>query len=184
MGIGRMVLVLTLVCLISAISLVVVDSITREPIRIQEKLFRLKAVKAVLPGYDNDPDEDKKNIAGVDFYIGKKGAEIVGFAFEVREKEGYGGTISVMLGVTPKGEITGIEIIDHKETPGLGAKITEYELFRRQFENKSLLNSKIKVIKDRGDIEAITGATISSRAVCKAVSKGLELFAKVKDSLL
>jgi len=181
--IGRLVLVLTSVSIISGILLALIESSTKDEITGQEKSIKLDKVTLVLPNHDNDPYEDKRDVEGVDFYIGKKDDMVVGVAFETEEKEGYGGPISIMLGVSLKGEITGIEVISHKETPGLGKKIEDPE-FRRQFIGKSLSKSKINVKKDKGEIDAITGATISSRAVCKAVSKGLILFERVKGQLI
>ena len=93
-----------------------------------------------------------------------------------------------MLGVNPAGEITGIYILKHLETPGLGANIERPE-FTEQFKGKSLANSKLvrgnlAVTKDGGDIQALTGATISPRGVVQAVNWGLKVFEKHKGEIL
>ncbi|MBU4311034.1 RnfABCDGE type electron transport complex subunit G [bacterium] len=184
----RLVVVLTLVCLIAALALAGVDRLTKEPRLEQKRLARLRAIRAVLPPFDNDPLKDKKEIERITFYIGKKEGEIIGVAFSSKG-EGYSGFITIMMGVNPEdNSITGIEILEHMETPGLGANIEKGE-FKNQFKEKSLANSKLvdgklAVKKNKGDIEALTGATISSRGVTEAVDKGLKVFLKYKEEIL
>ncbi len=185
---SRLVIVLTLVCLIAALALAGVDRLTKEPRLEQKRLAHLKAIRAVLPPLDNDLLKDKKEIEGVTFYLGKKEGEITGVAFSSKG-EGYSGFITIMMGVRPEDDsITGIEILEHIETPGLGANI-EKEEFKNQFKEKSLANSKLvegrlAVKRDRGDIDALTGATISSRGVTEAVDEGLKIFLKYKKQIL
>jgi len=175
-SVPKMVTVLTLVCCAAALALSQVYSVTKGPIALAEKNEQLKAIKAVLPAYDNDPlkEVDKHKFEGVkyEFYVGKKAGKVVGRAVKVKSDAGYGGAIVVMLGIAPDGKITGLYILKHSETPGLGAKIVE-KGFLDQFVGKSLASSKIYVKKDGGDIDQITGATISPRAVCLAVRQGL-----------
>ncbi len=183
-NISRLVIVLTAICVVAALALSAVYDVTKEPIKEQIRLARLRAIKAVLPAYDNKPDQEtQQTVTGKDrqgkdrvliFYKASKEGQPVGTAFSVNEK-GFGGEITVMMGVDQQSVITGVEILLHKETPGLGAKIEE-EGFRRQFVGKSLLSSKIALKKDGGDLDQITGASISSRAVAKAVKKGLTLY--------
>lgn len=194
---ARLIVALTVTCVISAFALAWVNSLTKGPIAKQEKLNRLQAIKAVLPPFDNDPVKDAKELVVgrdkkgnpkvVTFFLGKKIGEVCGVAFET-VGEGYGGFIYVMLGVNPAGEVTGIYILKHLETPGLGANIERPE-FIRQFRGKSLANSKLvrgelAVTKDGGDIQALTGATISSRGVVQAVNWGLKVFEKYKGDIL
>ena len=80
-----------------------------------------------------------------------------------------------MLGVLPDGAINGVEIVKHSETPGLGAKIVNPE-FRLQFKGKSIENTRFMLKKDGGDIDQVTGATISPRAIVKAIKEGLAFF--------
>ena len=89
--------------------------------------------------------------------------------------EGYAGNIEIMVGVKPDGTVNGIEILSQAETPGLGARITEPK-FKDQFRGKNLQNADWKVKKDGGDFDQITGATISPRAVVKAIRMGLEFY--------
>lgn len=189
----RFIIVLTCICIVSAIALAKIYDLTKGPIALQKRLEVLRAIKTVLPPYDNEPDRDlvklpvgieKKGeeIKGV-FYRGRKEGRLTGVAFKVSSPEGYGGTIEIMVGVSPDGTIHGIEILSHLETPGLGAKITEPK-FRDQFKNRNLSNTKWAVKKDGGDIDAITGATISPRAVVKAVKSGLEFYKNHKATIM
>jgi len=175
-SVPRLALVLTAICVVAALALSQVYSLTKQPIKDAERAERLKAIKAVLPPYDNDPlkDVQKGKYEGAKylFYVGKKGGNVVGRAVKVKTDAGYGGTIELMLGIGPSGKITGLYVLKHCETPGLGAKIVE-KWFTDQFKGKSLGASKIYVKKDGGDIDQITGATITPRAVCLAVRQGL-----------
>lgn len=198
-----LVVVLTLVCIISALALALVNNVTAERIAEQKRLAKLRAVSEALPRkdvkYDNDPSKavisveqwKEKDGTAKEIYLGKKGGKVVGAAF-TSIGEGYGGYITIMMGVDPDGKMTGIEILDHLETPGLGANIESAELFRNQFRGKSPGDSpdnKLVVIKGRKasknwEIEALTGATISPRGVVQAVNDGLKMFRKYKDQIL
>ena len=124
----------------------------------------------------------KPNCTGSRFYITKKGAACTGVVFVV-STVGYGGTIDLMLGLTPDGTITGIQVLKHGETPGLGAKITE-ERFLKQFPSKNIQNTKWVLKKNGGDIDQISGATISPQAVVTAIQSGLVLFSDHRDEIL
>ena len=97
-----------------------------------------------------------------------------------------------MMGIDPDEKITGIEIIDHLETPGLGAKIESPELFKDQFYGKSTEgseNGELVVVKGRKadknwEIQALTGATISPLGVVQAINDGLAKFRQYKDQIL
>ena len=181
----RLIIVLTCICVVSAIALAKIYDLTKGPIAHQKRLEVLRAIKTVLPPYDNEPDRDTVELPmGIDkkgraiqrvFYRGRKDGRLVGVAFRVVSSEGYGGTIEVMVGLLPDGKIHGIEVLSHLETPGLGAKINEAR-FKDRFKNRNLSNTTWAVKKDAGDIDGITGATISSRAVIKSVKEGLEFY--------
>ena len=98
------------------------------------------------------------------------------------EAAGYGGPIDLMVGMLPDGTLSGITIISHTETPGLGAKITG-ESFKNGFAGKALKGTKWTVKKDGGDIDQITAATISSRAVCEAVKQGIDIYLKNEEQI-
>lgn len=136
----------------------------------------LTALKSVLPFHNNEPDKDVIIKDGVKVFVGKKDTEITGYAVNVIETSGYGEAISVLTGVDVKGAVTGVAVIYHSETPGLGDKIID-KSFLDSFTGKKR-EDKIAVIKDGGDIEQFSGATISPRAVAKAVQNSLEAINK------
>jgi electron transport complex protein RnfG len=198
-----LVVVLTIVCLISALSLALVNNVTASRIAEEKHKTKLRAVLSTLPRdqvhYDNDPGKDivkipewtEKDGTPKEIYLGKRQDKVVGVAF-TSVGEGYGGFITVMVGVDLNEKITGIEIIEHAETPGLGAKIESSELFKNQFKGKSTEgseNGELTVIKGRNaennwEIEALTGATISPRGVVQAVNEGLAKFRQFKDQII
>jgi electron transport complex protein RnfG len=179
----RMTCVLTALCLAAGLLLAEIRKITAEPIEEAERAAGMRAVEAVLPPHDNDPDRDRVEIrAGGKtwvFFVATDAGGYAGAAFAARSERGYGGAIDVVVGVTAGNTLKGIEIVAHRETPGLGSKI-ESPAFRRGFEGRNALDpSWCRVSKDdpgRGGIDAVTGATISSRAVAGAVAEGLSVF--------
>ncbi len=186
-GIGAMVLVLTLICTVMAGALAMVNDLTHDKIIEQERIFKLRSIKSVLPEYDNAPLEDALMVSGpageVEIDRARMGDKLVGVAFEVVNPEGYSGDIKVLLGLFPDGGISGIEILDHKETPGLGSLIGT-ATWLGQFSRRNLNDTNWAVEKDGGDIQAITGATISPRSVTAAIKEGLELFEAHKEEIL
>ena len=192
----KLIATLTITCLVAAATLGAVYMVTKEPIAEQKRLELLRALKTTLPEYDNDPPATARDLTltlengesvDITFYYARMGADVVGVAFVVIG-QGFQSFIHVMLGVTVDSEISGIEVLEHAETPGLGALI-ELESFKTQFKGKSMDNSKLvagnmAVVNDGGDIQAITGATISPRAIVQAVSAGLDLFEEHRGTIL
>jgi len=185
----KLTVVLTIICSLAATALALVYTITKEPIAYQQRLKKLKAIKAVQPDYDNEPDQDFVDLktdgsaeVPTRFYITKKGETPTGVVFMV-SAVGYGGIIDLMVGLNPDGSITGVQVLRHTETPGLGAKITE-EKFLKQFIAKNVQDTNWALKKEGGDIDQISGATISPQAVVKALSGGLTLFSDNKDKIL
>lgn len=188
----KLTVVLTIICSLAATALALVYTVTKEPIAHQQRLKKLKAIKAVQPDYDNEPDQDfidlktDESAAGDEgltrFYITKKGDTPTGVVF-MASAVGYGGLIDLMVGVNPEGTITGVQVLRHTETPGLGAKITE-ETFIQQFPERNLQNTNWALKKEGGDIDQISGATISPQAVVKALNQGLTFFSDNQDKIL
>ncbi|NIO04970.1 MAG: RnfABCDGE type electron transport complex subunit G [Proteobacteria bacterium] len=188
----RLMVVLTATCFVAALTLSQVYQLTKEPIAYQKRLEVLRAIRAVLPNIDNEPDKDtvalqfEKTSTGesreVIFFRGRSRGELTGVAFVVTSPEGYGGRIEMMLGVDPQGTILGVEILGHLETPGLGSKIGG-TAFRQQFVGRDLKNTQWAVRKDGGDIDQITGATISPRAVVKAIKMGLDIYQENRQKI-
>ena len=182
---------LTAIAAVAGLCLAIVYAFTEDPIAEAELEQMRRAIRAVLPDFDNSPDEAANWIESGDyrFFLGRDAAGVlVGIAFSSASREGYGGTIEVMIGIFPDASIHRIEILRHLETPGLGSKI-EAPDFRDQFAGSSDENRTYEVSKDsrgapdRPPIDAITGATISSRAVSEAVRNGLEHFRAHRDEI-
>jgi len=190
---ARLVLVLTLIAAGAGLILSLVERATREPIAEQRRQETLRALSAVLPPADNSPDTDTVSlVVGKDrrgrelqrlFFRGRKGGEVSGVAFKVVAPDGYSGNIAIMVGIDPTGTVTGVEILSHAETPGLGDKITE-AWFKEIFKGRNLDNADWRVKKDGGEFDQITGATISPRAVVGAIHRGLDFFKTHQDEIL
>lgn len=93
-----------------------------------------------------------------------------GVAVSTWTAKGYSGQVRLMVGFDKEGNIVGISVLEQKETPGLGSRMTE-NAFIGQFGGKNPGKNKLSVKKDGGEIDAITAATISSRAFCDAVNR-------------
>lgn len=184
----RLCFVLTIIAAVSAGVLAYVNDKTAEPIAKALLEEKMSAVRSVLPPYENEPDKDMVTIAleGDDFlevYRGRKDGVVTGAAFSITSPDGYSGDIVFMIGVDGEGVMQGLMVLNHLETPGLGAKI-ESEDFRGQYKGKSLENPELwEVTKDGGTFVPITGATISSRAITRAAARGLKLFAEHKAEI-
>ncbi len=177
---------LTVICILSGVLLSVVNSMTRARIEAVKRQQRADAMKEVLPEFDNNPAEDTFAATNgsdvVTFYIARLGTKVVGAAFESVSKDGYGGDIRLMTGIdVPEYRLQGIDIIEHKETPGLGANI-DADIFKSQFVFP-LATAILKVKKDGGHVDAVTAATISSRAVVKAVDEGVLVYKGFKPQI-
>ena len=137
----------------------------------------------VLPAYDNRPNEARAIVDEAGrvwaFYVAVKDGRYAGAAFE-SSSDGYNGPIRVLVGVNSTGSVQAIEIIEQKETKGLGSRVTEPG-FRSQFVGKNIVKTKWRSKARGGDIDAVTGATVSSDAVAAAVKSGLNVYVKHLD---
>lgn len=172
-----MMIPIILISACSGLLLAFVNDLTKDRIELVKKQALTEALEVVMPGFDNDPLSEKleKTIgeAELDIYPAKQQNVSLGFAVESTVETGYSGELGVIFGVRDDGTISEVRVLKSNETPGLGSKAGEPE-FLDQFEGKSLSTFKLQVEKDGGSVEAVTGATISSRAVALAVSRGLE----------
>ncbi len=187
----RMVVALVAVAIVSVLFLGLTDAVTREPIAQARKAALHKALVQVLPPHSNDPLADaiqfRPSGSETDklFYVAKdKQGTIIGLAWETIAPDGYNGTIRIMMGLLPDGSVHAIRITDHRETPGLGDGIVLNSRWLNSFIGKTLDNTRWAVKKDGGDFDQFTGATITPRAVVKAVRNGLELFRANREKLL
>ncbi|MBA4323194.1 MAG: RnfABCDGE type electron transport complex subunit G [Odoribacter sp.] len=171
----NMLLSLTLISLGASAALGYVYEFTKGPIEVSKLNKKLDAIKTVVPLFTNNPNDEMYMLPtedgdSLEVYPARKDNEIVGFAIKTYSKKGFSGQISLMAGFSPDGTIINIIVLEHKETPGLGTKMAEPG-FKDQFigKNPSVFNLKVK--KDGGKVDAITAATISSRAFCDAIQK-------------
>ena len=178
----NMFLTLFVVTALSSLAASAVYNITKEPIARVQREKQQKAIREVMPGFTNYkvvkvmPQDGKDSIT---IYKGYKDKEEVGAAVETYTNIGYSGLVKLMVGFKPDGSITNIEVLEQKETPGLGTKMTT-EKFRGQFRGKNPATFIVKVKKDGGEVDAITAATISSRAFCDAVNRAYRSFETIK----
>lgn len=174
----NMFLILTLICLISAAALGFTYTQTADRIAALAEQRRIEAIRQVLPEFDNNPAAEAYNLDAdprITIYPATAGGEPVGTAVQSYSDQGYSGTITVMFGFDAEGRITGTSILSHAETPGLGAKMTEQE-FQAQVVGLNPASADIRVANDGGEVDAITAATITSRAFCDAVRRAWEAF--------
>ncbi len=172
------------VTLLSAGLLGSVYALTKEPIRLAELKKKNEAIQVVVPGFDNEPSlEVEKFFMDGDtlyFYTARKGDEILGTAVETFTNQGFSGEFKLMVGFRQDGSIIDIAVIKHAETPGLGDKMEKGKSdFSVQFVGKHPESFKVAVKKDRGDVDAITASTITSRAYCDAVQRAYDALAKL-----
>jgi len=160
----RMFSVLTIVSFLSGFFLSYIWRISYEKIEIQKKKRIENAIKSVYGGANRFEYEE---MDGFKFYRVFKNENFLGYAF-ISKGGGYQGEISVLVGVLPDLKtLRGIKILENVETPGLGSKVAE-DFFVKQFRGKRC------PLRLNVDIKAITGATISSKAVLKIVNNGVK----------
>ena len=107
----------------------------------------------------------------------------IGAAVKTYSKNGFGGKIELMVGMLADGVINKVSVLSQAETPGLGANMVN-DKFKGQFDGKDPKNFKLMVKKDGGDVDAITAATISSRAVSEAIKRAADGFEANKDQFM
>ena len=170
--------VLMAVCIISAAALSSVYKLTKVKIDENTRISDIKKRQEVFPDAVNFIE---KEIEGKKLWVGidKEGKE-VGVVMKVSPR-GYAGPINTTIGITNDSTISSVAItkLDQSETPGLGVKVTQ-DLFKNQLKGKK--GDELKLKKDGGAIDAITAATISSRAVAKGVKEGWEWYMGNKKS--
>jgi H+/Na+-translocating ferredoxin:NAD+ oxidoreductase subunit G len=184
----KMIVVLSVICLAAGLLLGTVKQVTLN--RIEEQVLicvQGPALKNVLKHFDNNPITERKKFK-VDqtdtqvivFPAINKGC-LTGVAIEGFGK-GYGGDIGVMVGFDlKKDELTGINITTMKETPGVGTSISKDD-FTEQFFGHPVSNLALK--SQKGDIDAVSGATFSSKGAVDAVQKSVNIYTTIKPEIL
>ncbi|AAO35607.1 hypothetical protein K144313037_08540 [Clostridium tetani] len=177
-GILKLGIVLLIIAGVCGLILGGINQVTAEPIAIQAKKTIDEANKEILPVASTF--EEKKDVELDEGILslseGKEGSEVKGYTIKVAPK-GYGGAIEMMVGISTEGKITGIKVLNHSETPGLGAHADSPD-FSDQYKDKP--TEKLSVVKGTAskdtEIAAITGATITSNAVTDGVNKAIEFY--------
>ncbi|MDR1848226.1 MAG: RnfABCDGE type electron transport complex subunit G [Bacteroidales bacterium] len=165
--------------------------LTKQPIEDADKAKQENAIKEVLPDKTAKVGSEMKimldGIADTFFvYPAMKNEKLSGVAVKTFSNEGYGGRIDIMVGFDSAGTIVNYAVLKAAETPGLGAKVTDW--FKNDakktadIRGKNPSTTKIKVKKEGGDIDAITASTITSRAFLAGVQKAYEVFMKYRTS--
>lgn len=174
----NMVLVLFTITLLSSAAVGGVYTITKEPIAQAKVAAVNNALKQVLPEYETTTSQTiEVNDMAVEAYTATVAEKAVGYAIKSSSKNGFGGAISLMVGFDTEGNIININVLEQKETPGLGTKMAdEGNALQASLVGKNAGKVNLTVKKDGGDIDALTAATISSRAYAEAVAIAYEAF--------
>jgi electron transport complex protein RnfG len=182
----KMIIVLTILATLSGGLLAAIRDNTQERIENQVLEFvKGPAIRSILKEAANDPIVDRFKLKDGDvertFFVGVMDGEPRAVTFETSGK-GYGGDVGLMVGIdVTNSQIMGVGVTTHAETPGMGAKAKTDPSFVAQFRELPL--EPVKVTGDGGNINAISGATITSRAVCNATNDALEIFEQLKPQL-
>ncbi|PID87939.1 MAG: hypothetical protein CSB06_02420 [Bacteroidia bacterium] len=184
----NMVLVLFIVSAVASGILALVYNATKQTIDIAKRAKEQKAIAKVVPPFDEISDTLFLPVGKKDTlicYQTSKAGKVNGYAIKSFTKKGYSGTFWIMLGFTPDGKINNTVVLEHTETPGLGDKMQKSKSnWSEQFTGLNLAEMKdrdkdgilVEVKKDGGDIDAISAATISSRAFCDATERAYKGF--------
>ena len=192
-------MILFVFALVATALLVFTFSRTQPTIERSRQAEKLALLGQVLPPalYDNDllasvlsvpPDELLGTRQPSSIWIARRGEQITAVALEAIAPDGYGGNIHLLIGIDVNGTVTGVRVTAHRETPGLGDYIVRSKSpWIEQFVDKSLTTPDArhwKVVKDGGRFDARAGATITPRAVVKAVRGALDYFARHRAALV
>jgi len=183
----QMVVVLTVLSFVSGGLLAYVKDGTKDKIEFQQLTFvKGPAIKEILKGAANDPITDRFKLKDGDtersFFVGVFDGKPQTVAFESSGK-GYGGDIGVMVGVNLEdGKIAGVGVTTHSETPGVGSRAKTDPTFVAQFPGQPIAET-FKVKADGGQVDALSGATFTSRGVAAALTEAGEIYEKLKPQI-
>ena len=177
----NMLLSLTLITLVAAGLLAGIYSLTKDTIAATNAAKQQAAIIAVLPQVEGLTIAEPIEAEGITIFKANQGDTFAGAAVKVAEN-GFGGIFNVMVGFDATGAITGFEVLDHQETPGLGSKMQEWFQNVRTVIGLNPAEANLTVSKDGGDVDAITAATISSRAFLAAVNKAYNAYAEASNA--
>lgn len=166
---------------LSAYALGYVHAITKEPIQKAKDAKELQAIAEVVNEFDNNPFAEKMVITGknkknkLTMYPARKDGKLNSVAIKSYTNTGFGGKVEIITGFNVDGSIKSFKVISSNETPGLGSKVDDPK-FKQQLSGFHPQKQILKVKQDGGDVDAVTAATISSRAVLKAIGSAFDAF--------
>ena len=169
---------LTTVCLIAGVALSTTNKYTENAIAESKAAALRSAIRNVTPDFDNNPVEEHYKVAVIEsdslsIYPATMGGQWVGCAVECSTKNGFSGLIRLIVGFDKEGKVYNYTVLEHNETPGLGSKMETWfrtDKNRQNIVGRDLSKGLLKPVKDGGDVDAITAATISTRAFLEAVN--------------
>jgi Na+-translocating ferredoxin:NAD+ oxidoreductase subunit G len=181
----NMVLVMLAVTLASATSLGFIYELTKGPIDKAKLVKKKAALQEVVPKFNNDPIAAMyvlpSEMAGdsLEFYPAYMDSVLVGTAVKTFSDKGFTKRIYIMVGFLPDGSIFNTQVLEHAETPGLGDKMSQSKSdWSKQFNAKNPATFDLNVKQDNGDVDAITAATITSRAFSDAIDRAYKILIK------
>lgn len=188
----NMLLSLVGICLTVSAILAFLNNVTKAPIEKTNLEEKLSAIREVTPKFDNNPYEERFKVPlngdSLTVYPAKMNGEIVGYAIDSYTEKGFSGHISIMIGYDNNDNIVSYKVLEMSETPGLGTKMVEFFKTKSSSDN-SIRNmeglnmsqaGELKVSKDGGNVDAISAATISSRAFLDAVNTSYQVYKSIK----
>ncbi|MDD2414316.1 MAG: RnfABCDGE type electron transport complex subunit G [Eubacteriaceae bacterium] len=188
--VGKLAIILFLISAIAALLLGLTNYVTKDIIAAQSEKKNIEARQEVLADADSfkkvDNIEQVAQTADsanasivVEAYSGYKGDQLVGYTVKTTPK-GYGGDVEVLTGIGVDGKVSGVTILDQSETAGLGARCVEPS-FQQEYQGKDA-SKELSVVKTNptdNQIQAITGATITSKAVTKGVNASMKIYSQL-----
>lgn len=173
------------ISLFAALALGSVYTVTKEPIQASKTAKQQNAINEVIPGFKRLDAPEKVAVSNGDsiavFRAYDAQDKFMGAAVESVSHQGFSGDIKIMIGFDAQGNIINYSVLEQKETPGLGTKMVDWfktEKGNQNIKGKNPATNKLTVTKDGGEVDAITAATISSRAFLNAVSVAYEAYSK------
>ena len=175
----NMVAVLFSITLIASAGVGAVNMITADAIAEAKAIATKQAIANVLPEFDSsEQSEQTIDDMPIKVYTATKGDDVVGYAVESMTKDGFGGVIRMMVGFTADGKINNVNVLEQAETPGLGTKMCDDgNPLLSSIQGRNSWEVEFKVKKDGGELDALTAATISSRAYYNAVARAYQAYA-------
>jgi electron transport complex protein RnfG len=157
---------------------------TSAPIALSKAAALEKAIRDVTPEFDNNPQAEAYNGVTSDgdsllIYPATLNGQFAGVAVDSDTKKGFSGEIKIIVGFDAEGTLINYSVLQHAETPGLGAKMEEWfrtDKNRQSVIGRSLAGGNLSVTKDGGEVDAITASTITSRAFLNAINRAYSAY--------